>query len=190
MPAPIAQPRYAVPVRRVAAIALALLFAVATAMATAPGAAAAEDYAGLDEEIQTLKDEVVALNRDLFLLEEELLFPSSTQVAVFVSLDVGEFFALDAVRLSIDERVVAEYLYSEREVDALHRGGVHRLYTGNLKAGEHELLATFTGHGPHGREYRRASVQTMDKALGPKYIELRISDTAQALQPDFLVVEW
>ncbi len=64
------------------------------------------------------------LNRDLFILEEELLFPANTQVAVFVSLDVGEFFALDALELKLDGKQVSSYLYTEREVEALHRGGV------------------------------------------------------------------
>jgi hypothetical protein len=98
-----------------------------------------------DEELRALKQELVALNRDLFLLEEELLFPASTQVAVYLSMDVGKYFALDAVELSINGQRVAKYLYTEREVDALHRGGVHRLYLGNLKTGQHELVAVLTG---------------------------------------------
>src|SRR5690606_20604191 len=103
------------------------------AAAAAAGRDAAE-FRTLDEEVQHLKKLAVDLNRDLFLLEEELLFPSSTQVAVFVSMDVGEFFALDSVELELDGKNVASYLYTEREIDALHRGGVQRLYTGNVRA--------------------------------------------------------
>ena len=82
----------------------------------------------LDEQIQDLKQSVVDLNKDLFVLEEELLFPANTQVAVFVSMDVGEFFGLDAVTLKVDNREVANYLYTPREVAALVKGGVQRLY--------------------------------------------------------------
>ena len=89
----------------------------------------------LDEQIQDLKQSVVDLNKDLFVLEEELLFPANTQVAVFVSMDVGEFFGLDSVTLKIDNREVSNYLYTPREVAALLKGGVQRLYVGNLKAG-------------------------------------------------------
>lgn len=150
----------------------------------------AEAFRTLDEEVQDLKRLAVDLNRDLFLLEEELLFPASTQVAVFVSMDIGEFFALDSVELELDGRDVANYLYTEREVDALHRGGVHRLYAGNLRAGEHELVAVFTGLGPHGRPYRRGATLTFEKTIGPKHIELAISDRVAQLQPEFVVKEW
>ena len=37
-----------------------------------------------------------------FLLEEELLFPANSQVAFFLSMDVGEYFALDSVNIKID----------------------------------------------------------------------------------------
>ena len=152
--------------------------------------ASAENFDGLDEEIQALKQEVIDLNRDLFLLEEELLFPSSTQVAVFVSMDVGEFFALDAVELKLDDRVVAEYLYTEREVDALHRGGVHRLHMENLKVGDHELVAIFTGQGPNVRDYRRGATLSFEKGIGAKYVELRITDKVSKQQPEFVIKEW
>lgn len=144
----------------------------------------------LDADIQSLKQDVLALNRDLFVLEEELLFPSSTQVAVFVSLDVGEFFALDSVQLKVNDKVVSNYLYTEREVQALHRGGVQRLYMGNLKAGEHELIAIYTGKGPHGRDYRRGATHVVRKGLGPKFVELQIVDNPSSEQPDFSIKEW
>ncbi len=144
----------------------------------------------LDGQIQNLKKEVLKLNRELFLLEEELLFPSSTQVAVFVSLDVGKYFRLDSVQLKIDDKEVANYLYTEREVNALGRGGVQRLYTGNLKTGTHELVAFFIGKGPEGRPYKRAATLTFDKALSPKFIELKIVDNSDTQQPDFEIDQW
>ena len=148
------------------------------------------DAASLDENIQSLKQDVIALNRDLFLLEEELLYPASTQLAVFVSLDVGEFFKLDSVQLKVDDKVVSNYLYTRREVDALHRGGIQRLYMGNLKAGEHELVAIYTGMGPMGRNYRRGASLVINKSLGAKYVELKIVDNTSSEQPDFSIREW
>jgi hypothetical protein len=144
----------------------------------------------LDEEVQDLKKLAVDLNRDLFLLEEELLFPANTQVAIFVSMDVGEFFGLDSVELRLDDKDVGNYLYTAREVDALIRGGVQRVYVGNMKAGEHELVAVFTGEGPHTRGYRRGTSLSFEKGIGPKYIELTISDRENKLQPEFYVKEW
>ncbi|MCC7259301.1 MAG: AraC family transcriptional regulator [Gammaproteobacteria bacterium] len=166
-----------------------LAFVATAAFATTPEPAA-PDARALDADVQTLKDEVLDLNRELFMLEEELLFPANTQVAVFVSMDVGEFFALDSVQLTLDGKPVSKYLYTAREVTALHRGGVHRLYLGNLKAGDHELVAIFTGAGPHERDYRRGASLTFSKGVGAKFVELAISDRASKQQPEFMVREW
>jgi len=154
------------------------------------GAEQGTEFRTLDEDTQDLKKQVLDLNRDLFLLEEELLFPSNTQTAVFVSMDVGEFFGLDSVELKIDDKVVANYLYTERESEALIKGGVQRIFIGNLKAGEHELVAVFTGQGPHTRDYRRGASLMFEKGIGPKYIELTISDREVKQQPEFVVKEW
>lgn len=160
--------------------------AVLLCLTLLPGFAAAD----LDGDVQALKQELMELNRDLFLLEEELLAPSDTQVAIFVALDTGELFALDSVQISLDGSVVASYLYTPREVEALRRGGVQRVYLGNLKSGEHELVAYFTGKGPHERDYRRGATVRFTKQLGPKYLELKIVDSEGKQQPDFAVKEW
>jgi hypothetical protein len=152
--------------------------------------AAGNEFKTLDQDVQGLKKEVLDLNRELFVLEEELLFPANTQVAVFISMDVGEFFALDSITIKIDNNEVANYLYTEREVQALLRGGVHRVYLGNLKTGEHELLALFTGQGPNARDYRRGATVKLEKGVGAKYLELKISDRAAKAQPDFVIKEW
>ncbi|MGI9301616.1 MAG: hypothetical protein ACR2RB_02760, partial [Gammaproteobacteria bacterium] len=148
------------------------------------------DRQTLDEEVQSLKQQVIELNRDLFVLEEELLFPSNTQFSVFVSVDVGTFFNMDSVRLKIDDVVVSNYLYTEREVEALHRGGVHRIYTGNLRTGEHDIVALITGTGPKGRDYRRGANITIKKGVGSKFVELKITDRDSKQQPEFIVKEW
>ena len=157
---------------------------------SAQAEAKADSFQGLDAEVQSLKQEVVDLNRDLFMLEEELLFPANTQMAVFVSMDVGTFFALDSVKIVLDGKEVSNYLYTQREGEALLRGGVHRVWLGNLRTGRHELTAFFTGKGPHERDYQRGATMQIDKGVGAKYVELKISDRAQQLQPEFVVKEW
>jgi len=144
----------------------------------------------LDDKVQSLKKEVMNLNRDLLVLQEELLFPTSTQVAVFLSIDVGNYFRLDSVQLKIDDKIVANHLYTKQEDEALGRGGVQRLYLGNVKKGARELVAVFRGPGPNGREYKRATTHTFEKGSGPKYIELKITDVTRKLQPEFVVKEW
>jgi len=156
----------------------------------AESSASKTDNRTLDARVQSLKKEVKSLNRDLFILEEELLFPSSTQVAVFLSIDVGNFFRLDSVQLKIDDKEVTSHLYTKRELEALGRGGVQKLYLGNVKAGEHELIATFLGPGPNNREYRRGTTLKFTKGSAAKYIELKIVDSTGKLQPEFVVREW
>jgi hypothetical protein len=147
-------------------------------------------FRSLDEDVQSLKKEVLDLNRDLFLLEEELLFPANSQVAFFISMDVGEYFELDSVSLKIDGKEVANYLYTEREANALLRGGVHRVHMGNLKVGDHELIAVFTGTGPHVRDYRRGATMSFNKGIGAKYVEMEITDRVVKQQPEFEIREW
>ena len=199
------------PLRNAAAIAsLAWLAFVTPAMAQAPAAptptpapaasapvaavaapaAASAPEAGLDSRVQDVKADVIKLNRDLLVLEEELLFPASTQVALFVSMDVGKLFSLESVQIKVDDKMVAEYLYTPAEVAALHRGGVQRVFVGNLKTGPHEITAFFTGQGPHTRDYKRATTLKFDKGAEPKYIELRIKDKLAKLQPEFDVKVW
>lgn len=149
-----------------------------------------QEFKTLDTQAQSLKQEVLELNRDLFVLEEELLFPATTQMAVFLSVDVGKFFQLDSVQVKIDNKTVANYLYTERELAALARGGVQRIYTGNLRVGKHELVAYFVGKGPHDRDYRRGTTVTFEKTGEPKFIELKIIDAEQLQQPEFSVKQW
>ncbi len=178
-------------------LAIASLFLLAGGALVARGANSAEVAAdpaaqlrAVDQDVQDLKKQLVDLNRDLFKLEEEILYPASTQVAVFLSVNVGTFFALDSVTVKVDDKEVANYLYTEREVQALHRGGVQKLYLGNLKSGQHELVAFFTGKGPHDRDYRRGTSVSFEKTVGAKYVELRISDREASLQPEFVVRQW
>jgi hypothetical protein len=170
-----------------------VLATLVLALVAFPSFARAEEApsaSALEDEVQDLKQAVVALNRDLFILEEELLFPSSTQVQVFLSLDVGTFFALESVQLELDGKEVANHLYTPREVEALHRGGVQRLHLANLDRGDHELVALFTGRGPNERDYRRGAELRFEKTLGPKYVELRIRDSEALQQPEFDIREW
>jgi hypothetical protein len=171
---------------------------LAAAPATAAVAAKADPVAtvapapsaSLDDRVQDLKSDVIKLNRDLLVLEEELLFPASTQVALFVSMDVGKLFELDSVQIKLDDKQVTNYLYTPLEVQALHRGGVQRAFVGNLRSGTHEIVATFTGKGPHERDYKRGTTIKFDKGSDAKYIELRIKDSAGKLQPEFEVKVW
>jgi hypothetical protein len=162
----------------------------APAAPVAAGDAPSGELKTLDQEVQGLKKDVVDLNKDLFVLQEELLFPANTQVALYISMDVGAFFALDAVTVKIDNKEVKNYLYTAREADALLKGGVQQIYLGNLKVGKHELVAFFTGKGPVERDYKRGASINFDKGVGAKYLELKITDRVPKHQPEFLIKDW
>ena len=175
-------------IRVVAMVTLAI--GVAAVAQDADEAESRQEFRNLDRAVQTLKKDVLDLNRDLFMLEEELLFPANSQVAFFISMDVGAYFELDSVNIKIDGKEVANYLYTVRETDALIRGGVHRVHMANLKTGEHELIAIFTGKGPHVRDYRRGATLSFTKGIGAKYVELEITDRVKKQQPEFVIKEW
>ena len=161
--------------------------ASSAAVPAAASPSAAGQGGSVDEQVQSLKSDVLDLNRDLFVLEQELLYPANTQVAVFVSMDAGTFFALDSVQLKIDGKEVANYIYTPREVHALVQGGVQRLYVGNLKVGKHQLVAFLTGKGPHDLDYTRGATLQFQKDIGAKYLELTITDDQKKLQPQFRI---
>ena len=144
----------------------------------------------LDADIEALKKEVLSLNRDLFILEEDLLFPANTQFSVFLSMNSGVLFSLDSVQLKIDDKNIANHLYTERELAALKRGGVQRLHIGNLSSGEHEIVAIFVGIGPSGRDYRRGVSIVIEKSSEPQFVEFMISDDTAKEQPSFDARIW
>lgn len=162
--------------------------------ASAAAVAPAPPPPPLDARVQALKAELVRLNRDLLVLEEELLFPAGTQVAVFLSLDLGRFFALESVQVKLNDQLVSAHLYTPLQVQALQRGGMQRLWLGNLKTGKHRIDAFFTGQGPKTdqfqRDYKRGATLEFDKGDEPRYIELRIRDAEGKLQPEFEVKVW
>ncbi|KXI29160.1 hypothetical protein AX660_13470 [Paraglaciecola hydrolytica] len=147
------------------------------------------DEQTLAEKLQQLKKDVIALNRDLFVLEEDLLFPSSTQLVVYLSMDVGNYFNLDSVELKLDDVSVTHYLYTEKQQAALVKGGVQKLHLANIAQGEHVLTAFFLGKGPHEREYKRATSFTFTKSADAKMLELQIVDVTANQQPEFKVIE-
>lgn len=133
---------------------------------------------GIDDQVQTLKKEVIQINSELSLLEEKLLFPSTTQVAVFVSLEAPQNFRLDSAELSIDNQMVAKYVYTFRELEAMQKGGVQRLHTGNVTTGPHNLSVLLRGKSAGGDPYELTGTATVKKGVDPKFVELHIVGTS------------
>lgn len=144
----------------------------------------------LDQKIQDLKEEILDLNTLLFRLQEDLLFPEDSSIIVFLSIEGANYFKLDSIKLHLDETMVSAYLYTDREIMALEKGGIQRLYTGNVKSGAHKLLAVFTGMGPQETDYKRAEIFTFEKEKGATFIKLIVRDDLNMKQPEFTYETW
>jgi len=134
-----------------------------------------EQIKGLDEQVQEIKSDVLGIAAELNQLEEKLLYPSNTQVAVFVSLAGGETFRLDSVEIRLDGRPVAHHLYTFRELEALQKGGVQRIYTGNVRSGEHDLQVFVIGKNGGDTDFQRSERFKVNKDVGPRIVEISLA---------------
>jgi hypothetical protein len=144
---------------------------------------------GLDEEVQQVKSDVLSIAAELNQLEEKLLYPSGTQVAIFVALAKGDQMRLDAVRLQIDGQLVAHYIYSFKELEALRKGGVQRIYVGNVAAGDHKLDVVIDGKLEGGADFSRTEHFTFSKEVKPKLLGLTVGGTGSGNTP-IALGEW
>lgn len=146
----------------------------------AAGAAHGEDVASaemrsLDEQVQEIKSDVLGIAAELNRLEEKLLYPSNTHVAIFVSIAEGEKFRLDSMQIDIDGALATHYLYGFKELDALQRGGVQRIYTGNLPTGGHEMSVSINGKTPSGDDFASTETFSFDKGIEPKLLGIALN---------------
>ncbi|KJS32547.1 MAG: hypothetical protein VR64_06490 [Desulfatitalea sp. BRH_c12] len=133
-----------------------------------------EQIKGLDEQVQEIKSDVLGIAAELSRLEEKLLYPSNTQIAAFVSLASGETFRLDSVELQLGGKPVAQHLYTAKELEALQKGGVQRIYTGNVRTGQHDLQVTVIGKAG-GSDFQTTEHFTVAKDVGPKIVEISLA---------------
>ena len=130
---------------------------------------------GLDEQVQEIKSDVLGIAAELQLLEEKLLYPSGTQVAVFISLADKAKFRLDAVEIQLGGKPVAHHIYTFKELEALQKGGVQRIYTGNVQTGGHDLQVSVAGKSSGGEDFQNLENFTVTKGVGPKIVELSLA---------------
>ncbi|MGD8570593.1 MAG: hypothetical protein PVJ39_21070 [Gammaproteobacteria bacterium] len=133
-----------------------------------------EQIKGLDEQVQDIKKDVLGISAELNLLEEKLLFPSNTQISFFVSLDKNAGIEPDAIMLKLDEKDVAHHIYSYKEVEALQKGGVQRVFTGNVRTGDHKIQVNIVGNNG-GSKKSDSATKTVTKGVGPRFVEIRLT---------------
>ena len=135
-----------------------------------------EQIKGLDEQVQEIKSDVLGIAAELNQLEEKLLYPSNPQVAVFVSLVSGETFRLDSVEIRLDGEPVAHHLYTFKELEALQKGGVQRIYTGNIRSGGHDLQVSVIGKTGGGFDFQKSERFKVNKDVGPEIVEISLAE--------------
>jgi len=156
------------------------IFIVALVGAVGASAGAGEEDSkqqmrSLDEQVQEIKSDVLRIAVELDQLEEKLLYPSNTQVAVFVSLAEGETFRLDSVQIRMDGELVAHHIYSFKELEALQKGGVQRIYTGNVRTGQHQLEVSMAGKLPGGKDFSGTRSFSFSKDVEPKLVGITLA---------------
>jgi hypothetical protein len=168
------RPKERWPIRAATTFAVALLLCVGSVQVRAQQNDQ-QQMRGLDEQVQEMKSDVLSIGQELNRLEEKLLYPSGTQVAIFVALTKGDQMRLDAVRLQIDGQLVAHHIYSFKELEALRKGGVQRIYVGNVSTGEHKLEVLVDGKLESGTDFSRTDRFTFNKEVKPKLVELTLA---------------
>jgi hypothetical protein len=151
------------------------VFIWALISATAAQDISEKELRGLDEEVQEIKSDVLSIAAELGRLEERLLYPSNTQLAVFVSLAEGEDFRLDAVQIAINGELVAHYIYSFKELEALQKGGVQRIFTGNVPTGEHQISVSYDGKLLNGKDFSSSESFSFTKGIEPKLLGITLA---------------
>ena len=133
------------------------------------------DMRSLDGQVQEIKSDVLNIASELNNLEERLLYPSNTQLAVFVSIAEDDEFRLDAVHVTIDGELATHHIYSFKELEALQKGGVQRIYTGNIPTGNHEISVTMNGKLKSGKDFSESGSFTFAKSVEPKALGITLA---------------
>ena len=165
---------------RLGACLIAVLVMAQTALAAEPVLGDTTPVQSLDEQVQEIKSDVLAIAAELGNLEEKLLYPSDTQLAVFVSLSKGEPLEVDSARISLDGQLVAHHIYSFKELEALAKGGVQRIHTANVKSGSHQLEVAIAGRRGGDEPFDVVERFDFSKEVGPKRIGIRLTGGASA----------
>ena len=158
-------------------VAIVAALGVLASASSSADASYREQMKGLDEQVQEVKSDVLSIAAELARLEERLLYPSNTHLAVFISLAERDTLRLDSVRIQIDGQQVAHSIYSFKELEALQKGGVQRIYTGNVSTGSHQIEVSIAGKLDSGKDYTRTERFDFTKGIEPKLLGVTLGSS-------------
>mgnify|MGYP001816415480 CR=1 FL=1 len=135
----------------------------------------AKNMKSLDGQVQEIKTDVLDIASELQNLEERLLYPTGTQLSIFVAIERTQQFRLDAVQIEIDGQLATHHIYSYNELEALQKGGVQRAFTGNVVTGDHEIRVTIMGKSDSGEDFSESNTFSFSKGVKPKTLGVTLA---------------
>jgi hypothetical protein len=118
-----------------------------------------------------------------------MLYPDANQLAVYLSVDSGERFTISQVKLRVNAREMALIQYDDIQMDAFNRGGIERIFIGNIEVGDHTVTAIISGEANNGQKMKRAVSQQFSKSANANVLELSVSYNRKLRQPQFNLEE-
>jgi len=79
------------------------------------------------------------------------------------------------VKIEIDGELATHHIYSYKELEALQKGGVQRIYTGNVPTGDHQLSVTMVGQLKNGAEFNKTDQFSFAKGVEPKALGITLA---------------
>ncbi|MBL6749246.1 MAG: hypothetical protein ISP90_01925 [Nevskia sp.] len=173
-----------------------MLLAALLAPAAAWAQAAPADVSPLqlDQNIQQLKEQVLAIEQQAETLEQGYLYPTQSRVSFYIGTKTPGL-VISKISLSLDGGAPVNYYYSEREGVALQdHGDLQRIFSCTLAPGGHRLHADFAAQYADARPQDRPFVGHLDtpftKDDGPAEMELSLGQDASTAPLALKLRQW
>ena len=146
--------------------------------------------AQLAKDVGKVKQAVLELNRDLYQLEQDLLSPSTTQIAFYFSLQGGKYFTPLALEIHAEGLAPMHHLYTEREVQALKMGAVQPVGLDNIGPGARSIEVIVRGLNVDGEEQQLNFKEEVEKTAAPLLLEISVQDKQKYRQAMVQLQKW
>lgn len=144
----------------------------------------------IEKKVNQLHSDSTDLERDIGLLEKDLLFPPLTRVEVFLSIDPELDFSLKNVALSLDGDEKSFHIYTSADTTALQMGGLQQFWEGNVALGQHEVTVEFLGVNVKGKQVKKTVTKKFEKTRKGLAFELQVNKGDNAVTPTFAIKAW
>jgi hypothetical protein len=167
---------------------------IGVARADTPTPGGDSETLAIDTEIQKLKAESLALNRDASAVEEDFLFPAYTRISVDVSVGISGLL-LHEIKVQVDANDPVTYVFHESEsIALLQNKGLFRLMLANATPGEHqvhaEYVARYADASPSDRSLHGSLDGTFVKDEQTRSLEIVVGHGLSFHEPQMLMRTW